>query len=315
MTEESPRASFPVVVRTREVTASSLKDEEVKIEQSEIANAEPMEVEPSGDANDGPNPASDDEFGEDADAQVSEAERAKQGEKRIDKIMRYVTKVYRPDASMLIMKGEMHFVLPPWAVDRNTAKCTFCEERRQVDLPWLEESKPTCSRCGEAMLIADDVAAATSDTTWSVGDGDLIEEVISGNRESHIHDNDRAAVETEKKVPAKNQKTKPVLNKVFGHDQKAIEGFGDCEDRLRKSLNEEKSERDADTEFEGTVKTKREGDAQKGNDDCKEHPPLGGQDADDEGEDLFNLPNLVKRVVVFSERRRRCLTRSKQRSQ
>ena len=72
-------------------------------------------------------------------------------------------------------------------------------------------------------MIAEDVAAATADTTWSVGDGDLIEEVISGNRESHIHDNDRAAAETEKKVPAKNQKTKPVLNKVFGHDQKAIE--------------------------------------------------------------------------------------------
>ena len=93
-------------------------------------------------------------------------------------------------------------------------------------------------------------------------------------------------------MPAKNQKTKPVLNKVFGHDQKAIEGFGYCEDRLQKSLNEEKSERDADTEFEGTVKTKREGDAQKGNDDCNEHPPLGGQEADDEGEDLSDLPEL-----------------------
>ena len=57
----------------------------------------------------------------------------------------------------------------------------------------MEESKPACPRCGEAMLIAEDVAAAMSDTTWSIGDGDLIEEVIRGNRETHILDNDRAA--------------------------------------------------------------------------------------------------------------------------
>ena len=152
-----------------------------------------------------------------------------------------------------------------------------------MDLPWHEESKPTCLRCGKTVLIADDVAAATPDTTWSAGDSDLVAEVISGNREFHIHDNDKAANETEKKVPAKNQKTKSVLNKVFGHDQNAIEGFNDCENEMQKSLNEEKYERDADTEFEGTVKTKRKGDAQKSSDDDekrpKERPPLDGQDA------------------------------------
>ena len=40
----------------------------VKTEQSEIANAEPMEVEPSGSADDDPNPALGDELDEDADA-------------------------------------------------------------------------------------------------------------------------------------------------------------------------------------------------------------------------------------------------------
>ena len=63
-----------------------------------------------------------------------------------------------------------------------------------------------------------------------------------------------------------------------------------CEDRLQKSLNEEKSERDADTEFEGKVKTKREGDAKKDTDDCEERPPLGGRAADDESGNPFNLP-------------------------
>ena len=90
--------------------------------------------------------------------------------------------------------------------------------------------------------VRENDVAATSDTTWSAGDSDLVAEVISGNREFHIHDNDKAANETEKKVPAKNQKTKPVLNKVSGHDQNAIEGFNDCENEMQKSLNEEKSE-------------------------------------------------------------------------
>ena len=306
-----PESIVPSRTSYCEEAASSLKEEEVKAEQSESANAESMEVDTSGDANDGANPASDDEVGEAADAQVSEAERAKQVEQRINMVMGPVSKVYRPDSSMLIVKDDVHFVLPPWAVDRNTAKCAFCDERRQVDLPWVEDSKPACSRCGQPMLIAEDVAAEMSDTTWASIDGDLIEEVISGNREAHVLDSDRAAAEPEKKVPAKNQKTEPVLNKVFGHDQNAIEGFGICEEGLQKSLNEEKSERDAETEFEGAVKTKREDDAQKGNVDCEEHPPLGGQEADDEGEDLPILTTLRKRARILSKRRRCCSIRSK----
>ena len=117
----------------------------------------PMEVEPSGNAGEGQSrpqcemwtssgssaealmtiqiPALDDELGEDADADVSEAVKAEQEEKRIDKIMSYVTEVYHPEPSKLIMKDEKQFVLPPWAKDRNTAKCTFCEALCQVDLP------------------------------------------------------------------------------------------------------------------------------------------------------------------------------------
>ena len=112
----------------------------------------------------------------------------------------------------------------------------------QVALPWREESKPVCSRCGEALLIAEDIAAATSDTPWSAEDLNLVAEVIGGNRELHNLDSDRAATKTEKKVPAKKKKTKSVLNKVFGHDQSAIEGFKDCEDEMQESLNQEKFE-------------------------------------------------------------------------
>ena len=86
-------------------------------------------------------------LGENADADVTEAMKAEQEEKRIDKIMSYVTEVYQPDPSKLIMKGSRQFVLPPWATDRNSAKCTFCEGLCQVDQPLRGEAKPVCSRC------------------------------------------------------------------------------------------------------------------------------------------------------------------------
>ena len=121
-----PESIIPAQRSYREATAPSLKEEEVKIERSEVANAEPMEVEPDEDADDGQIPALDDELGEDTDANVSEAEKAEKVEKRINKIMSYVTKVYHPEPSRLIMKDEKQFVLPPWAKGRNTAKCTFC---------------------------------------------------------------------------------------------------------------------------------------------------------------------------------------------
>ena len=115
--------------------------------------------------------------------------------------------------------------------------------------------------------------------------------MIGGSRELHNLDSDKAAVKTEKKVPAKKKKTKSVLNKVFGHGQNAIEGFKDCEGDMQESLNLEMSERDAATEFEGAVKTEKKGDAQKSNDDdgkCpEERPPLDSQEANDEGEKLF----------------------------
>ena len=111
-------------------------------------------------------------------------------------------------------------------------------------------------------------------------------EILRNNRVDHVLENDRAATEPEKEVKAKNpQRTEGTLNKVFGHDQTAIEGLDICEKGLRNSLNEEKSERDAHTEFEGAVRTKREDDAQKGGADCKERPTLGGQKANDEGKD------------------------------
>ena len=51
-----PESIIPSGTSYCEVAASSLKEEEVKAEQSESANAEPMEVDTSGDANDGANP-------------------------------------------------------------------------------------------------------------------------------------------------------------------------------------------------------------------------------------------------------------------
>ena len=291
-----PESIIPTQRSYREATSPSRKKEKVKIEQGEIANAElksGMEVESGENTDDSQIPALDDALGENADA---EAVKAEQEEKRINKIMSYVTKVYRPDPSKLIMKDDRQFVLPPWAKDRNTAKCTFCEALCQVDRPLRGETKPVCSRCEGTLLIAEDIAAATSDTPWSADDLNLVTEVIGGNRETHNLDNDKAATKTEKKVPDKKKKTKSFINKVFGHNQNAIEGFRDCEGDMQKSLNLERSERDAATEFEGAVKTEKKGDARKSNDDDgkypKERPLPDSHEADGEDEELFRRPEF-----------------------
>ena len=78
--------------------------------------------------------------------------------------MSFVTEIYQPDPSKLIMKGKRQFVLPPWATDRDSAKCTFCEGMCKVDLPVSGEAKPECLKCGGSLLIAEEIATATSET-------------------------------------------------------------------------------------------------------------------------------------------------------
>ena len=105
---EIPESIIPTKTSYREATSPSPKREKVKIEQSGNANAKPpseMEVEPSGNADESQTSALDDALGENADADVSEATKAEHEEKRIDKIMSYVTEVYQPDPSKLIVKG------------------------------------------------------------------------------------------------------------------------------------------------------------------------------------------------------------------
>ena len=50
--------------------------------------------------------------GENADVNVSEAKAAEN--KRIEEIMSFVTGIYQPDASKMIMRDNRQFVLPPW---------------------------------------------------------------------------------------------------------------------------------------------------------------------------------------------------------
>ena len=57
--------------------------------------------------------------------------RSQEADQRIDMVMGPVNKVHSPDTSKLITKKdssghERTCVLPPWAIDRNTAKCGFC---------------------------------------------------------------------------------------------------------------------------------------------------------------------------------------------
>ena len=71
-------------------------------------------------------PGHDGTQGEDADANVPDVKAAEN--KRIEEIMSFVTEVYKPDASKMFMRTNQQFILPPWAIDRNSAKCTLCEK-------------------------------------------------------------------------------------------------------------------------------------------------------------------------------------------
>ena len=279
-----PESIVPNRDQPERVAEADLVEEATGQVVGESAIDESMEVDYSGDADDDENPISDEEDGENAGSQIPEADQ------RIDMVMGPVDKVHSPDMSKLITKKdssghERTCVLPPWATDRYTAKCGFCLSVRQIDPPLVEGSSLKCTSCQGKMLIAEEIAAEMSDNTWTTNP-ELMAEILRSNRHDHVSESDRAATESNKEVKVKSpQRTEGTLNKVFGHDQTGIEGFDICETVLRNSLNEEKSERDARTEFEGAVRTKRESDAQKGDDDSQERPTLDEQDANDEGKD------------------------------
>ena len=58
----------------------------------------------------------------------------------------------------------------------------------------------------------------------------------------------------------------PFIHQCFGHDQGAIEGFKDCDKRLKQTLAREMAERNASTEFAGAVRTEN-GDGVQEDDD------------------------------------------------
>ena len=177
-----------------------------------------MEVEQTGDDDESQASTLDDTLGENADADVSEAKLAEREKKRSDEIMSFVTEIYQPDPSKLIMKGKRQLVLPPWATDRDCAKCTLCEEMRQTDRSKSGEAKPECLRCRGPMLIAEEVATATSEIPWSTDELELVKTAMAANRESHNLDNERKLVRSETKEPDKKKKPESFINKVFGHD-------------------------------------------------------------------------------------------------
>ena len=273
-----PESIVPNRDQPERVAEADLVEEATGKVVGEPAIDESMEIDYGGDADD------DEEEGENAGPQIPGAEQ------RIDMVMGPVEKVHSPDTSMLITKKdssghERTCVLPNWAIDRYTAKCVFCLGVRQIDPPLVEGLSLKCLKCQGRMMIAEEIAAEMSDHTWTTNPG-LMAEILRSNRRDHVSESDQAATEPNNEVKVKSpQMTEGTLNKVFGHDQTGIEGFDICETTLRNSLNEEKSERDACTEFEGAVRTKRESDTQKGDDDSQEHPTLDEQDANDERED------------------------------
>ena len=161
-----PESIVPNRDQPEQVAEADLVEEATGQVVGESAIDESMEVDYSGDADDDENTISDEEDGENAGSQFLEADQ------RISMVMGPVNKVHSPDTSKLITKrdssgNERTCVLPPWAIDRNTAKCGFCGHERQIVLPLVEGSSPTCPRCQQKMLVAEDIAAEMSDTTCS----------------------------------------------------------------------------------------------------------------------------------------------------
>ena len=203
--------------------------------------------------------------------------------------MNFVPEAYKPDDSKMFMGDDQQFVLPPWAIDRTIAKCALCEKMHKAGRPEEGEGKLACSSCGGILLIAEEVATATSDIPWTTEDLDLAKEVMKANRDIHGLQT-QASVKAETKEP-KGKRQESFIHQCFGHDQGAIEGFKDCEDKLQQDLDREMAERNAATEFEGAVKTEKVVDVQKGDDNDGNRPEEkinpDSQKADNEDEDHF----------------------------
>ena len=216
--------------------------------------------------------------------------------------MNFASEAYRPDDSKMFMRDDQQFVLPPWAIDRNTAKCAFCEKMHKAGRPEEGEGKLACSSCGGILLIAEEVATATSDIPWTTEDLDLAKEVMKANRD--IHDlQTQASVKAETKEP-KGKRQESFIHQCFGHDQGAIEGFKDCEDKLQQALDREMAERNAATECEGAVKIEKAVDAQKGDDGnrLEEKIKPDSQKADNEDEDHFGRPEFSEMDAELRKR-------------
>ena len=127
---------------------------------------------------------------------------------------------------------------------------------------------------------------------------------MRANRDIHDLGN-QASVKSMTKE-SKGKKIEPFINQCFGHDQSAIEGFKDCENKLQQALDHERAERNAATEFEGAVKTEKVVDAQKGDDNdgnrLEEKINPDSQRADNEDEDHFCRPEFSEMDAELRER-------------
>ena len=113
---EIPESVVPTPASYRDATSPTPRRKPVatiKVQQSEDADASQpseMAVEHGENADASQASAQDGAQGEDADANVPEVKAAEN--KRIEEIMRFVTEIYLPDASKMIMRDNRQFVFP-----------------------------------------------------------------------------------------------------------------------------------------------------------------------------------------------------------
>ena len=188
----------------------------------------------------------------------------------------------------------------------------MCDLLREVDQPEGTEESLKCSDCSGKLVVARDVGTPLSEFPWTSFTINLAKEAMEHNR--RVHDLKAHGVVKDESKESKGKGRQPFIHKCFGHDQRAIEGFKDCDRKLRQALAREMAERNASTEFAGVAKSVQNNEVQEDDDVAelkdKDDLELDSQKIDDEDEDLLINPNSKRWALRFGRGPKRSIRSS-----
>ena len=174
-----------------------------------------------------------------AEAAAKDKEAIHQCLANLDQVVEFVKHIYNPSNVRVVIlhvnddeEGEK-YILPPWADSPATGKCVFCERRKEI--PNFQEL-PKPIKCGHHvgnMQIAAGVLTPFAEAKVDIN-------ILEVARE-HTH-MCKAGFALRYSMPgteASSSSTDPRINETFGFDHKALEGFENYEESLRKVLIDE----------------------------------------------------------------------------